>query len=146
MKRRGAATEITPEATADRTGAEATHPTMGPHSTALGQRIARPHTHEEAEAAYVAARDTWTAAMRAANSGRPADLASLAIAQEAYEAAVAERERWEAGGRVAIPVEPENEVNSLDAAVEQELAWRKVLHPEPKTGLLGRIRRRLTGR
>src|SRR6188474_2137121 len=58
--------------------------------TPLTQRLARPQSVEEADARYVAARDAWTAAMRAANSGRSADLASLAIAQEAYEAAAAE--------------------------------------------------------
>ena len=113
--------------------------------TPLAQRLTRPQSVEEADAQYVAARDAWTAAMRAANSGRPADLASLAIAQEAYEAAVAEHERWHTGTKVAAPVHTETR-SGIEAAVGHELAWREVLHPEPpKGGLLSRIRRRLTG-
>jgi hypothetical protein len=113
--------------------------------TALALRMAHARSVEEADARYVAARDAWTAAMRAANSGRPADLASLAITQEAYEAAATERERWHTGTKVAIHVDDEKP-NGIEAAVSQELAWRKVLHPEqPKGGVLARIRRRLRG-
>ena len=113
--------------------------------TPLSQRLGRTQSVEEADARYVAARDEWTRAMRAANSGRPADLASLAIAQEAYEVAVAERDRWHTGTKVAIPVDTETR-SGIEAAVGQELAWRQVLHPEPpKGGVLSRIRRRLTG-
>jgi hypothetical protein len=101
-------------------------------------------SREEAEARYVAARDAWTLAMHAANSGRPADLASLAIAQEAYEAAAAEREQW-LTGRVAIPIEPAAARRKLEIAVGQELAWRKI-HEHPRAGgLIGRLRRRLRG-
>ena len=84
--------------------------------------------------------------MRAANSGRSADLASLAIAQEAYESAAAERERWLTGSRVvAVPVAPEKR-SGIEAAVGQELSWRTVLHPEPpKGGVLSRVRRRIFG-
>jgi len=111
----------------------------------LSQRLARPQSVEEADARYVAARDEWTKAMRAANSGRSADLASLAIAQEAYEVAVAERDRWHTGTKVAIPVDTETR-SGIEAAVGHELAWREVLHPEPQRGgLLSRIRRRLSG-
>ena len=113
--------------------------------TPLSQRLARPQSLEEADAQYVAARDAWTTAMRAANSGRPADLASLAIAQEAYEAAVAEHERWHTGTKVAIPVRTETR-SGIEAAIGHELAWREVLHPDtPKGGVLSRIRRRLSG-
>jgi len=113
--------------------------------TALTQRFSRPQSVEEADARYVAARDEWTKAMRAANSGRPADLASLAIAQEAYEVAVAERDRWHTGTKVAIPVDTETR-SGIEAAVGHELAWRQVLHPEPqKGGVFSRIRRRLSG-
>ena len=113
--------------------------------TPLAQRLARPQSLEEADAQYVAARDAWTTAMRAANSGRPADLASLAIAQEAYEAAVAEHERWHTGTKVAIPVRTETR-SGIEAAIGHELAWREVLHPDtPKGGVLSRIRRRLSG-
>ena len=106
-----------------------------------------PRSHEEAEAQFVAARDAWTAAMRLASSGRPAHLASLAITQEAYEAAAAELERWRSGARIAITIQPEASRTFLDAAVGQELAWRRLLHPpEKQPGLFGRLRRRLTGR
>lgn len=106
-----------------------------------------PRSREEAEAQYVVARDEWTAAMRRANSGRAAHLASLAIAQEAFEAASAELELWRTGARIAIPIKPEASHSVLEAAVGQELAWRRVLHPpEKKPGLFGRLRRRLNGR
>jgi hypothetical protein len=104
---------------------------------------------EEAEARYVAARDAWTAAMRAAGSGRSADLASLAIAQEAYEAATRERDLWSSGSRTeAIQVAPEPTRSAIDVIVGQELAWRRVHHEdeEPKRGFLGRIGRKLRGR
>jgi hypothetical protein len=100
---------------------------------------------QELEARYVAARNAWTLAMRVADSGRTADLASLAIAQEAYEAVAAERERWIAGGPRAIPVEPESKDHNIEVAVGQELAWRRVLEPK-RPGLLARVRRRLGGR
>ena len=106
-----------------------------------------PLSREEAEARYVTARDAWTAAMRRANSGRSADLASLAITQEAYEAAAAELELWRTGARIAILIQPEASNSVLEAAVDQEIAWRSVLHPpEKKPGLFGRLRRRLNGR
>ena len=71
---------------------------------------------------------------------------ALALAQEAYEAAVAERERWLNGGQVAIPVEVEQPARGLDAVVGQELAWRAVKHQddEPR-GLLGRLKKRIRG-
>jgi hypothetical protein len=101
---------------------------------------------EEAEERYVAARDAWAAAMRAANSGRPADLATLAVAQEAYEAAAAEREQWASGARVAIPVGPDPN-RAMDAIVGQQLAWRRVHEAEPpKRGVLGRLTRKIRGR
>lgn len=93
------------------------------------------------------ARDAWTAAMRRANSGRAAHLASLAITQEAFEAASAELELWRTGARIAIPIQPEASHSFLEAAVGQELEWRRVLHPPvKKPGLFGRLRRRLNGR
>ncbi|HSK94008.1 MAG TPA: hypothetical protein VLA76_08125 [Candidatus Angelobacter sp.] len=111
-------------------------------------RSARPQSHEEADERYVAARDAWTAAMRKASSGTAADLAALAIAQEAYEAALAEKERWSAVPRVAIPVEPDPSTG-IEAVVGQELSWRRVHEHEraedrPK-GLRGLVRR-LRGR
>jgi hypothetical protein len=112
------------------------------HSAGLTQRIAAPRTMEEVEQRYVASRDAWVAAMRAANSGRPADMATLAICQEAYEAATLERERWLSGTRVAIPVEPANEHASIEAVVDQALAWQDVHEHEKPRGFLGRLFRR----
>lgn len=100
----------------------------------------------ELEARYIAVREAWTQAMHAASSGRPADLASLAIAQEAYETVAAERERWLATGRVAIPIQPAPSRHDIEVAVGQELAWRQVHDHQARRGLLARIRRRLTGR
>ena len=97
------------------------------------------------ELRYVAARDAWKLAMRAANSGRSKDLASLAIAQQAYEEVAAEREHWLAGGRMAIRIEPDPERHDIEVAVGQELEWRKVLHPAKARGFLGRIKDRLGG-
>ena len=111
--------------------------------SALAQHLAGPHSLQEAEERYVAARDAWTAAMRAAGSGRPADMASLAIAQEAFEAATADRNRWQAGERIAIPIRPTDTRSGIEAAVGQELAWRRVLKHDAPKGLLGRIRRAL---
>lgn len=113
--------------------------------SAFAHRLVGPRSREEVEKHYVAARDEWTKAMRAANSGRSADLATLALTQEAFEAAAAEREQWIAGGRVAIPIEPEGARRGIEAAVGQEMAWRKVRHHEKPAGLLGRLKRRITG-
>ena len=115
------------------------------HSAGLAERIAAPRTMEEVEQRYVASRDAWVAAMRAANSGRPADMATLAICQEAYEAATLERERWLSGARVAIPVgdlDMQDERASIEVVVDQALAWRDVHEHEQPRGLLGRLFRR----
>lgn len=120
--------------------------------TGIANRLARPHSREDAEQRYVAAREAWTAAMRAANSGRSSDLAALAMAQEAYEEALADRVRWASGSSVAIPVGEERPSN-LDAVVGQELSWRRVhehelelerarQQPRGLRGLLRRIIRR----
>ena len=108
-----------------------------------GRRLS-PRTREEAEDAYVAARNAWVTAMRQANSGRSADLAALAIAQEAYELAAAERERWLSGGRVAIPIDPTPHGGAdLSAVVGQELAWREVRnHADEPRGFWRLFRRR----
>lgn len=85
--------------------------------------------------------------MRAANSGRPADLASLALAQETYEAAAATVTQWRSGATVAIPVEPDKKRAGLDALVGQEMAWRRVHEVQPnQPGPLGRLARKLTRR
>lgn len=146
MTRRPTETETDPPA-------EATSATPSPlrlrgsSPSGPAQRRVGPRTRDEIEERYVAARDAWTAAMKAANSGRTADLAALAIAQEAYEAAAAERQRWDAGGRIAIPIEPEGPHQDLGAVVGQELAWRAVHSPKANSnGILGRIRRRFRGK
>lgn len=111
------------------------------------RRPTRPRSLEEAQAAYITARDAWTDAMRRASSGRSADLASLAIAQETYEAAVAERDRWESGRPVAVPIEPEPQRSSIDVVVGQQIAWRRVQESgQGRPSFLGRLARRLTGR
>ncbi len=112
----------------------------------LAHRIAAPRSRTEAEEHYVSCRDAWTAAMRAAASGRPADMATLAICQEAYEAATVERDRWLSGQRVAVPVEPENERAPIDVVVEQSMAWREVHqqeeeHQQRRKGVRGLLRR-----
>jgi hypothetical protein len=111
-------------------------------SSGLTQRINSPRSLAEAEEHYVSCRDAWTAAMRAASSGRPADMATLAICQEAYEAAALERERWLSGGRVAIKVEePATDRAPIEVVVDQTLAWRDVHdHERDKPrGVLGRL-------
>ncbi|MGQ0607742.1 MAG: hypothetical protein ACT4OQ_04665 [Chloroflexota bacterium] len=93
------------------------------------------------------ARDAWTEAMRRCKSGRAADLASLAIAQEAYELATAEVGEWRSRGRAAIAIEPEARRTGLEAAIGQEMAWRRVHEIKPaKQGLIARALRRLAGR
>ena len=106
---------------------------------ALSQRMAAPRSLAEAESHYVSCRDAWTAAMRAAASGRPADMATLAICQEAYEAAAIERDRWLSGQRIPIPVEPEAERAPIDVVVEQTMAWRDVHDHDKPRGFLGRL-------
>ena len=104
------------------------------------------HSAEEAEARYVAARDAWTEAMRASGSGRPADLAALAVAQEAYEQALAEQERWASGAALTpIPVQ-EDRPRALNDIVQQEMARRRVQEldsdAQPPKGIRGFFRRR----
>jgi hypothetical protein len=95
----------------------------------------------------VDARDAWSAAMHRASSGRPADLASLAIAQQAYEEATAERDRWQNGTRAAIKIEPEDDRTPIDIVVGQEFAWRRVHESGQRApSLLGRLARRITRR
>src|SRR5690606_24548149 len=102
----------------------------------------------EAEERYIAARDAWTVAMRASGSGKPSDLAALAMAQEAYEAALAERDRWASSPTIAVPIEVDRPTG-LDAVVGQELSWRRVHEHERekeeakgRRGFLGRLFRR----
>lgn len=128
----------------------ASAPLRHPHgpSSGLSGRLARPHTREDADQRYVAAREAWTDAMGTASSGRPSDLAALAMAQEAYEEALAERERWASSPSVAVPV-GEERPSGLDAVVGQELSWRRVQEHERERerareqhrGLRGLVRR-----
>jgi hypothetical protein len=117
-----------------------------PPSTRLAERRAHaPRTHAEVDAEYHAARDAWTAAMRAARSGRPADLAALAMAQEAYEGALAEKRRWDASPRASHPTEPDRP-RGIDAIVGQEFARKRVHEIEERnrqkaTGIRGLLRR-----
>lgn len=105
-----------------------------------------PLSLEEAEASYVTARDAWIEAMRRCRSGRAADLASLAIAQDAYELATAEVARWRSG-EVAIAIEPETRRAGLEAAIGQEMAWRRVHEVKLKEpGPIARAWRHVTGR
>jgi hypothetical protein len=115
-----------------------------PASSMTG-RLSRPHSREEAEARYVAARDEWTAAMKACSSGRPSDMAALAIAQEAYEAALAERERWANSPSVPIPVEADRP-RGIDVVVGQELSWRRVHEHEQARDGAGKARKGVLGR
>jgi len=125
-------------------------PDAGPlrhrHATPSGiaNRLARPHSREEAEQRYVDAREAWTAAMKAANSGRASDLAALAMAQEDYEEALADRERWASSPSVAIPVDDERPAG-LDAVVGQELSWRRVHEHEREQELARQRPRGLRG-
>lgn len=146
MRRR---TALSPDAQTD-TAAAARRPARADADTvghvSLADRRAWTMSREQAEERYVAARDAWTSAMRAASSGRPADLAALALAQEAYEHAAAERERWANGtAKVAIPIDPADRARDVDAIVGQELAWRRVHADEERAsheGPIGRLLRR----
>ena len=119
-----------------------------PDSTARVRGIMSAAARYEAylEHRYVAARDAWTHAMHAANSGRSADMASLAIAQEHYETIMDERERWLASARVAIPIHAPDTRRKIEVAVGQELEWRRVHAPKPPPGFVGRFWGRLRGR
>ena len=139
------ATEVQTQSSAPApTGAPPPAPHVATTAHGLAAEIAA--YGEDLERRYLATRDEWLKAMHAANSGRSADLAKLAIAQEAYEATATEREHWIDSGRVAIPIREDIERHDVEIAVDQGLAWRKVLAKPPTPGILGRIRRRLGGR
>lgn len=122
----------------------APRPMVAPASP-MADRLHRPHSREEAEERYIAARDAWTAAMKASASGRSSDLAALAIAQEAYEAALAERERWAASPKVPIAVEPDRP-RGIDVVVGQELSWRRVHEHEQEREQAAKSRKGVFGR
>jgi len=84
--------------------------------------------------------------MRAASSGRSADLASLALAQETYEAAAAERERWLAAPPskgTAIGIGQPGATRAVEIVVGQGLEWKRVKEVEPRAGLGARLKRLL---
>lgn len=143
--RRPADRRIDPE---PRTDAETPARTLSDAAKVPGyDPIAQPRSLEDAEARYVAARDAWIAAMRAANSGRAVDLASLAIAQESFELASEEVARWRSGATVAIPIRPDVRRTGLEAAIGQEMAWRRVHeNQQMQPGPVGRFLRRVTRR
>jgi len=134
-----------PGETTTSTHAHAARRSRGPRRATEQRDASRASSPDEAETNYVAARDAWTAAMRASASGRPADLAALAIAQEAYEAAAAERTHWAAIGPVAIPVDTSASRRSLDIVVGQEAEWRRVKDRDPDGGFIGRVKRLFGG-
>lgn len=117
-------------------------------SAAMADRLVRPRSRQEADERYAAARDAWTAAMRAASSGKPSDMAALAIAQDAYESALAERDRWASSPRTPIPIQADRPTG-IGAVVGQELSWRRVHDLEVErrqpTGIR-RLLRRITRR
>jgi hypothetical protein len=127
-------------------------PARSPRTTTPAERmgVLPPRSTEEAEERYLVARDAWIASMHKANSGRSADLATLAITQEAYVQAMAEVERWRSGVMVAFDIEPEAKLHDIETAVGQEFAWRRVHERATKhlkhLSPLGRLARRLTGR
>ncbi len=113
---------------------------------ATASRTAVATSLDEAEAAYIAARDAWTAAMRASSTGRAADLAALAIAQEAYEAAAAERDRWARHQPVAIPIDGSAARRDLDIVVGQEAEWHRLTDRDTGGGgLIAKVKRLLGG-
>jgi hypothetical protein len=131
--------QVGPKAPAARTRASITAPAVGTPR----EPVAPARSSEEAEERYVTARDAWVAAMRKANSGRSADLASLAIAQEAYVMATSEVEAWRSGVKVAFKIDPEAKRHNLEAAIGQEFAWRRVHdQQEKRPGPLARLFRR----
>jgi hypothetical protein len=146
MKRRSSELETTASA-----AQPPVTPTPTPTASDSAKRVrgiisAAARYEADLEHRYVAARDAWTRAMHAANSGRSADMASLAIAQEHYETIMGERERWLASARVAIPIDAPDTRHNLEVAVGQELEWRRVHAAKPPPGFLGRFWGRLRGR
>lgn len=144
--RRAPETQPHPETPANDTPRSPVAPPRGRAATGVERPAAPPRSLEEAEAQYVVARDAWTAAMRRASSGRPADLASLAIAQEAYEMASAQRDGWQSGRNV-IPVEDRPRPRGVEVIAHQDLAWQRVREGADRPpGRLRRLGRRLLGR
>lgn len=143
MKRRSSELETT--ASAAQPSVTPTPTTPDASSRVRGMSAAA-HYEAGLEHRYVAARDAWTHAMKAAASGRSADMASLAIAQDHYETIMDERERWMASAKVAIPIGAPDTRHNIKVAVGQEIEWRRVHAVKPPPGFVGRVWRRLRGR
>ena len=144
MKRRSSELETTASAAQPSVTPTSSEPDSAKRVRGIISAAAR--YEADLEHRYVAARDAWTHAMHAANSGRSADMASLAIAQEHYETVMGERERWLESARVAIPINAPDTRHNIEVAVGQELEWRRVNAVKPPPGFLGRFWRRLRGR
>ena len=147
---RAPGTQTHSEASAEAMPSNSTAAPRGRPTTGVERMAPAPRSLEEAEAQYVVARDAWTAAMRRASSGRPSDLASLAIAQEAYEMASAQREGWPVAQRSSIPGIDRSQPRAVEAIARQDLAWRQIREsprrdPRPR-GRIARLARRLIGR
>ena len=134
------------------TTASAAQPSVTPTDAAASAKRVRgiisaaARYEADLEHRYVAARDAWTRAMHAANSGRSADMASLAITQEHYETIMDERERWLASARVAIPIDAPDTRHTIEVAIDQEIKWRRVNALQPPPGFIGRLLGRLRRR
>jgi len=144
MKRRSS--ELDTTASAAQPSATPVPPTPANSARVRGIISAAARYEADLEHRYVVARDAWTRAMHVANSGRSADMASLAIAQEHYETIMEERERWLASSRIAIPIDAPDTRHSIEVAIDQEIEWRRVHAVKPPPGFLGRVFGRLRGR
>lgn len=146
MKRRSSELETTASAAQPPVTPTPTSPAASNSATRVREITSAASRYEaDLERRYAAARDAWAHAMHAASSGRSADMASLAIAQEHYETIMEERERWLASSRVAIPIDAPDTRHSIEVAVGQEIEWRRVHAVKPPPGFLGRFWGRIRG-
>jgi hypothetical protein len=60
------------------------------------------------------------------------------MAQQAYEEALAEHQRWQSGPRTPMPVQPDRP-RGIDAVVGQEFSWRRIHEQEEKPRGLRRL-------
>ena len=144
MKRRSSELETTASAAQPSVTPTPTAPDSARRAKGITSAAAR--YGADVEQRYVAARDAWAHAMHAASSGRSADMASLASAQEHYETTMEERERWLASSRIAIPIDAPDTRHNIEVAIGQEIEWRRVHALKPPPGFVGRFWGRLRGR
>jgi hypothetical protein len=148
--RRVRETQVGPDAPSAPAPRSPAVPSRGPTPKGFERIATPPLSLEEAEAQYLVAREAWTGAMRRASSGRSADLASLAIAQEAFEMASAQRDGWQAAARPASPARERSQPRGVEVIARQDLAWRRIREsPRRRPRLLGRVARfarRIIGR